>query len=110
MKQQNIYDNGEIFNGYQEIRNDKTKMSVNDLVEILQLFELIGDVKGKTILYLGCGAGGHDHKLIELRAKYVLGIDLFERMIEKAIKETNSDKIEYKVMSMTDIDKTNKKL
>ena len=109
MSQQNIYDNDEFFNNYQSMRNDKTKLSANDLIEIPQLFELIGDVKGKKVLDLGCGAGGHDRKLIELGASYVLGIDLSTKMIDEARKNTNSDKIEYKVMSMDDIDKLDEK-
>ena len=108
MKQQNIYDNDEFFKNYNYDRN-KSNLTANDLIEIPQLFELIGDVKGKTILDLGCGAGGHDRKLIELGAKYVLGIDLSSKMIEEAKKNTSSDKIEYKVMSMLDIDKLDKK-
>ena len=109
MEQQNIYDNEEFFKGYQEMRHSSTVPSANDLIEIPQLFDLIGDVKDKTILDLGCGSGGHDRKLIELGAKSVLGIDLSKNMINEAIKDKNSDKIEYKVMSMTDIDKLDMK-
>ena len=81
MKQQNIYDNDEFFEQYNYDWN-RSNLTANDLIEILQLFELIGDVIGKTILDLGCGSGGHDRKLIELGAKYVLGIDLSNKMIE----------------------------
>ena len=84
--EQNIYDNEEFFNGYQELRSNTTTISSNDLIEIPQLFELIGDVKGKKILDIGCGAGGHDRKLIELGAKSVLGIDISKRMIREAEK------------------------
>ena len=106
--EQNIYDNEEFFTGYQEMRN-KSTTSANELIEIPQLFELIGNVEGKTILDLGCGAGGHDRKLIELGAKNVLGIDISTKMIKVAEKNKNSEKIEYKVMSMNDIDKLNQK-
>ena len=106
MKQQNIYDNKEFFEGYQSIRDN---LSANELIEIPQLFELIGDVTNLSILDLGCGTGGHDRKLIEMGAKKVVGIDLSNNMINEAIKNTNSNKIEYKVMSMTDIDKLDEK-
>ena len=99
--QQNIYDNNEFFERYQSKRNE---LSANDLIEIPQLFDLIGDVKDLTVLDLGCGAGGHDRHLIELGAKRVLGIDLSKNMINEAKKNTNDNKIEYKIMSMTDID------
>ncbi len=109
MEQQNIYDNEEFFNSYQEMRHSTTIPNANDLIEIPQLFDLIGDVKDKTILDLGCGSGGHDRKLIELGAKSVLGVDLSTNMINEAIKDKNSDKLDYKVMSMTDIDKLDMK-
>ncbi len=106
MKQQNIYDNKEFFKGYQSLRNS---LSANELIEIPQLFKLIGDVKNLSILDLGCGTGKHDRKLIEMGAKKVIGIDLSNNMINEAIKNTSSDKIEYKVMSMNDIDKLEEK-
>ena len=108
MNQQNIYDNNEFFKSYQEMRN-KSGLSTNDLIEIPQLFSLIGDVKGKKILNLGCGAGGHDRRLIEMGAESVLGIDLSQNMINEAIKNNSSDKIEYKVLSMLDIDSLDEK-
>lgn len=108
MNQQNIYDNNEFFKSYQEMRN-KSGLSTNDLIEIPQLFSLIGDVKGKKILNLGCGAGGHNRRLIEMGAESVLGIDLSQNMINEAIKNNSSDKIEYKVLSMLDIDSLDEK-
>jgi SAM-dependent methyltransferase len=107
--EQNIYDNDEFFNGYQELRNSKEVPSANDLIEIPQLFELIGDVKDKKILDLGCGTGGHDRKLIDLGAKSVLGIDISTNMIEEAIRETNTDKIRYKILSMNNLEEIDEK-
>ena len=107
--EQNIYDNEEFYKGYYELRNDKTKASANDLMEIPQLFELIGDVKDKTILDIGCGAGGHDRNLIELGAKSVLGIDISKKMIEEAQRNNNSDKITYQILSMNNLEKINQK-
>ena len=106
MKQQNIYDNQEFFEKYQSIRDD---LSANKLIEMPQLFELIGNVTNLSILDLGCGAGGHDRKLIEMGAKSVVGIDLSSNMIHEAIKNTKSNKIKYKVMSMNDIDQLEEK-
>lgn len=106
MEQQNIYDNKEFFKEYQSLRDN---LSANELIEIPQLFELIDDVKNLSILDLGCGTGKHDRKLIEMGAKKVMGIDLSNNMINEAIKNTSTDKIEYKVMSMNDIDKLDEK-
>lgn len=108
VKEQNIYDNEEFFNGYQELRSNKG-CTANDLIEIPQLFQLIGDVKDKTILDLGCGAGGSAKKLIKLGAKKVLGIDISTKMVEVAQKENDSPNIDYQVMSMNEIDKIDEK-
>ena len=104
--EQNIYDNKDFFEGYQSKRG---KSSANDLIEIPELFELIGDVNNLSILDLGCGTGGHDRKLAGLGAKRVLGIDLSNNMINEAKKNTTSDNIEYRVMSMINIDTLDEK-
>lgn len=80
MKEQNIYDNNEFFKNYQKLRQNKG-LTANDLIETPQLFELIGNVKDKEVLDLGCGTGGNDRKLIEKGARSVLGIDLSTKMI-----------------------------
>ena len=61
------------------------------------------------VLDLGCGTGYNDRKLMEKGARSVLGIDLSTKMIEVANKENSLDNIEYKVMSMNDINKINRK-
>ena len=107
--EQNIYDNEDFFKGYQELRNNQLGTNANDLIEIPQLFDLIGDVKDKTILNIGCGAGGHDRKLIELGAKKVLGIDISEKMICEAKRNCDSDKISYRVLSMNNLEEIDNK-
>ena len=104
--EQNIYDNQDFFDGYKELREG---INANDLIEIPQLFDLIGDVTGKSVLDLGCGAGGHDKKLIEKGASHVLGIDISTKMIDLAKKNNSDDKITYQIMSMNDIDKIDQK-
>ena len=107
--EQNIYDNEEFFKGYQELRNSKTNPSANDLIEIPQLFALIGDVKDKKVLDIGCGTGGHDRRLIELGAKSVLGIDISENMINEAKRSTNDERITYKILSMNKLEDVKEK-
>lgn len=104
MKEQNIYDNEDFFDGYQKLRENKG-LTANDLIETPQLFQLIKDVKNKSILDLGCGTGGNAKKLIELGAKKVLAIDLSRKMIAKANQENGHENICYQVMSMNEIDK-----
>ena len=104
--EQNIYDNQDFFDGYKELREG---INANDLIEIPQLFDLIGDVTGKSVLDLGCGAGGHDKKLIEKGASHVLGIDISTKMIDLAKKNNSDERITYQIMSMNDIDKIDQK-
>ncbi len=68
------------------------------------LRSLLPDLKGKRMLDLGCGYGWHCKYAIEQGASQVVGIDLSEKMIQKA-KEINADeRIDYHVMAVEDFD------
>lgn len=81
---QNIYDNEKFFNQYEELRNEQKDKNANDLIEIPNFRKLMPNVANKSILDLGCGYGEDDKFYKEQGAKYVLGIDISEKMIEKA--------------------------
>ncbi|WP_207649071.1 hypothetical protein [Lacrimispora sphenoides] len=49
---QNIYDNELFFKEYMKLRGEK---SYNDLLEQPAMNKLLPDIKGKTILDIGCG-------------------------------------------------------
>jgi hypothetical protein len=53
MAKQNIFDNETFFEGYKAIRDREG--NANDLFEIPALFSLLPDLKGKSVLDLGCG-------------------------------------------------------
>lgn len=55
MAKQNIYDNECFFEGYKKIRQNE--INANILFEIPELFALLPDLNGKTILDMGCGFG-----------------------------------------------------
>jgi 2-polyprenyl-3-methyl-5-hydroxy-6-metoxy-1,4-benzoquinol methylase len=65
-------------------------------------FWLIGDVKGKSVLDIGCGRGGDCRRLKRMGAKHVVGVDAFANMIQLAQHEEARDPlgIEYRVMDM----------
>lgn len=46
--------------------------------------ELLGDIRGKTVLDLGCGEGFYSRKLKLLGAKTVVGVDISQEMIRLA--------------------------
>ncbi len=56
-------------------------------IEHFGLFDLLGDLKGKTVLDLACGEGHYSRKLMRAGAAGVLGVDVSPRMIELAQAE-----------------------
>ena len=99
---QNIYDNEEFFSGYRQLRERDDNLNV--LLEQPAMAKLLPDLKGKSVLDLGCGYGVNCKDFIKKGAARVVGIDLSEKMLEIAEKESVDEKIEYRKMSMTDID------
>ena len=106
---QNIYDDEKFFNQYEELRNEQKDKNANDLIEIPNFRKLMPDVTNKSILDLGCGYGENDKFYKNLGAKYVLGTDISEKMIERANEINKIDGIEYKVIAMEDIESIDKK-
>ncbi len=61
-----------------------------------QLKPLFPDLKGKTVLDLGCGYGWHCKFAAENGAAQVLGIDLSEKMLAVARDKNTDEKIQYR--------------
>jgi len=106
---QNIYDNEKFFNEYNEMRNNSSGKNANDLIEMPTLWALLPNLKNKQVLDLGCGIGNNCKKCVELEASYILGIDISNKMIDLAKKQTNNCNIEYKVLAMEEISAIDKK-
>ena len=96
----NTYDDENFFCSYIELRSGA---NYNDLIETPAMLDLIGDVRGKSILDIGCGFGMTDEKLAGMGAAHILGIDISSRMIAKAMKKHKRENIEYRVMDADDI-------
>ncbi len=75
-----MYD--EIAQGYREIVRDVT-MPLHT-AELYTFAQLIGDVRGKTVLDLGCGEGFYARRLRDLGAARVVGIDISPGMVALA--------------------------
>ncbi len=72
---------------YMTRKNKKgTSYFCNELLESKTLFRLLGNIKGKKILDLGCGPGFQIRKMKKKGAK-VRGIDLSDKLIEIAKKQ-----------------------
>ena len=57
---------------------------------------LLPDFAGKNVLDLGCGLGWHAAYAIEHGAAHVTGIDISEKMLEKARQINGREGIEYR--------------
>ena len=66
-----------------EYRESK-RLPFREHVERYTLFELLGDVRGKTVLDLACGDGFYTRLLRQGGALEVTGVDISEGMIELA--------------------------
>lgn len=106
VKIQNMYDDNDFFNKYQEMRN--SKLNANELIEIPTIKKMLPDLKGKTVLDLGCGAGEMSRYFIKNGAKKVVTIDISENMISVA-KSQDSTNIDYRILPLEKIDQINEK-
>ncbi|WP_434297717.1 class I SAM-dependent methyltransferase [Clostridium sporogenes] len=83
-----------------KLRNEK---SYNDLLEQPAINKLLPYVKSKTILDIGCGYGYNSLIFAQNGAKKVIGIDLSQKMLEVAKKESCHPCIEYRHMDMSEL-------
>jgi SAM-dependent methyltransferase len=79
-----FYDDDLSFGRYLERR--KWNENANDTIERPIIMELIGDVTGKTVLDLGCGAAAFGNELIDLGAASYTGIEGSSNMVEASKK------------------------
>ncbi|WP_074432944.1 class I SAM-dependent methyltransferase [Bacillus ndiopicus] len=66
--------------------------------------DLLPSFENKSVLDLGCGYGWHCRYAVEEGASAVIGIDISEKMLQKAQTLSSSDKISYLQMPIEDID------
>lgn len=107
MSNQNIYDNQKFFDGYFSLRARDD--NYNDLLEQPAMADLLPDISNRTVLDLGCGYGHNCLDFVRRGAKRVIGLDISQKMLEIANKESRDPKIQYINNSMTDIDSIDEK-
>jgi len=99
--EQNIYDNPAFFDGYYALREKDT--CLNDLVEQPAMAALLPDTRGKSVLDLGCGYGRNCLAFARQGAARVVGLDISEKMLAVARRESGGATVEYLRMSMTEL-------
>lgn len=99
---ENIYDNEDFFKQYSLMSRSLEGLRAAGEWHILQ--SLLPNMSAMRVLDLGCGYGWHAIYAVEHGAKYVLGVDLSEKMIAKAVEINSNPKIDYLVGSVEDFD------
>ena len=66
---------------------DSKRLPFREVIERRTLFELLGDIRGKTVLDLACGDGFYTRLLKQAGAAAVTGVDLSAEMIRLAERE-----------------------
>lgn len=99
---ENKYDDINFFNQYK-----KMSRSVNGLEgagEWHELKRMLPEFYGKRVLDLGCGFGWHCRYAVEQGAKFVVGIDISEKMLSAAKHMTKSPLVKYINKPIEDIE------
>ena len=99
---QNKYDEPEFFAAYSRLLRSRHGLAAG--LEWTAFRTLLPDLRDKRVLDLGCGFGWHCHYAQEHGARTVIGIDLSEKMLERARTTTHSPGIEYHRCAIEDID------
>ena len=81
---------------YLERRADKSRFDYNRDIEVPAMIKMVGNVKNKIILNMGCGFGDHSQKLFQKGAKKIIGLDLSKELIKFA-NEQNIPNCEFEV-------------
>lgn len=97
---QNIYDNEIFFSEYCQLPRQQHGLSGAPEWQTIQA--LLPNLLGKRVVDLGCGLGWASRYFIEQGAKSVLGLDLSEKMITHAKKQTHNSGLNlgYKVSDL----------
>lgn len=90
---QNKYDEDSFFEKYSQM--DRSKKGLEGAGEWETLQKMLPDFNGKRVLDLGCGYGWHCRYAKEHGAKTVVGVDISQKMLEKAKTFSPDLKITY---------------
>jgi 2-polyprenyl-3-methyl-5-hydroxy-6-metoxy-1,4-benzoquinol methylase len=99
---QNIYDDPEFFAGYSQM--DRFQAGWGRALEHPSFAALVGEVAGRRVLDLGCGAGQLTFHLADAGAAAVVGIDASERMLAVARARWAHPRVTYRREAMEEAD------
>ena len=99
---ENKYDDPQIFEKYSHMA--RSEQGLEGAGEWYALQKMLPDFSGKRVLDLGCGYGWHCRYAARQGAARVLGLDLSEKMLERARQMTQGPNIHYCRRAIEDID------
>ncbi|MBM7693755.1 ubiquinone/menaquinone biosynthesis C-methylase UbiE [Peribacillus deserti] len=97
---QNKYDDVNFFSAYEKM--PRSVKGLEGAGEWHVLKEMIPELRNKSVLDLGCGLGWHCRYAREQQASSVIGVDISEKMLQKAREMTDDSAISYIKMPIED--------
>lgn len=91
---QNIYDDEAFFEGYAQL--NRSVKGLDGAPEWPALNAMLPDVRGANVIDLGCGYGWFCRNVREQGAAQVVGLDVSEKMLNKARSMTSDPAVEYR--------------
>jgi SAM-dependent methyltransferase len=99
---ENKYDDPNFFAKYSDIA--RSIGGLKSAGEWSAFRTLLPDLSGKRLLDLGCGFGWHCRYAREQRARFVVGVDISEKMLARAKADTHDSTVEYRRCAIEDVD------
>src|SRR3954470_9471658 len=99
---QNIYDNPEFFENYSQM--ERSIRGLEGAPEWHSIRALVPELRGRRVVDLGCGYGWFCRWASEQGAAHVLGLDVSEKMLQRAIGDTSDERITYRRVDMESLD------
>lgn len=98
---QNKYDDANFFSAYEQMPRSIDGLEAAGEWHVLKA--LLPELSNKNVLDLGCGFGWHCRYAREQQARSVTGIDISEKMLQKAREKTDDPFISYIKMPIEEI-------
>lgn len=99
---ENKYDDPLFFEKYGQM--ERSRKGLAGAGEWHALRGLLPDLRGMRVLDVGCGYGWHCRYAAERGAASVEGVDVSEKMLERARAINSGDAIRYRLLAMEDLD------
>lgn len=99
---ENKYDESAFFEQYEKM--NRSRKGLEGAGEWYVLKTMLPDLNDKDVLDLGCGFGWHCHYATKNGAKSVVGVDISEKMLDKARQMNGAENIQYIRKAIEDVD------